>query len=141
MSALMGVFHRSLSLSSHMADPNVNDVCTLVVASSDTGIEVTWKWLDRTVDRSAVLEQFQNATTFGAIVYSERATEATSLEFSVCWLTEFIDVVPGQVIEERRTDRLTWGRRYHLNRHGTIPIAVDVLVDRARAAIDLAVNE
>jgi hypothetical protein len=102
---------------------------------------VIWNWLDRTVDRSAVLEQFQHATTFGAIVYSERAAEATSLEFSVCWLTEFIDVVPGQVIEERRTERLTWGRRYRPNRHGTLPVAVDVLADHARAAIDDAVNE
>ena len=124
-----------------VADPDENDVCTLVVASGDTGIEVIWSWLDRTVDRTAVLEQFEPATTFGAMVYAERATEATSLEFSVCWLTEFIDVVPGQVIEERRTEHLTWGRRYRLNRHGAVPVPVELLADHARAAIDQAVNE
>src|SRR5689334_14818878 len=85
-----------------VAPSDEHTVWTLLVASGDTGIEVTWNCLDPSVDRSDVLDQFRHATTMGAIAYSERAAEATSLEFSVCWATEFIDVVPGQVIEERR---------------------------------------
>src|SRR4051812_31255907 len=124
-----------------VADSTEHDVCTLEVTSNDAGIEVTWRWIDPSVDRADVLRQFERATALGAIGFSGPPVEATSLEMSVCWLTDFRDVDPGRVVEEVRTDRLSWGRGMHLNRHGTILVPIDDLLDRARTAVRRAIIE